>query len=87
MGGEDVQATIDEKKTSVLNAGKLLSASEVLQIWPITREYLSRLTHHKDENERLPCIMFGRKPTYPYDELMWWREKHRFVPKRKKAKS
>jgi hypothetical protein len=79
--------TLEEKKHDMIRAGRLLTVDEVLQMWPISREYLSRLTHSKDEAMRIPCVMFGRKPLYPYDELMWWRDKHRFVPKRRGGKS
>lgn len=78
---------IAEKKDDLVRAGRLLTVTEVLQMWPISREYLSRLTHSTDESKRIPCVMFGRKPLYPYDELMFWRDNHRFVPKKRKGKS
>lgn len=78
--------TLDEKKGDLIRAGKLLTVEEVLAMWPISREYLSRLTHTTDETKRIPCVMFGRKPLYAYDELMWWRDKHRFIPKKRRSK-
>lgn len=76
---------IEDKQQDLIRAGKLLTAEQVLQMWPISREYLSRLTHSNDEAKRIPCIMLGRKPLYPYDELMWYRDKHRFVPKKRRG--
>lgn len=77
--------TVDEmKKDAMIRAGKLLTVGQVLSMWPISREYLSRLTHSTDESKRIPCVMFGRKPLYAYDELMYWRDNHRFDPKKKK---
>lgn len=78
--------TLDEKKDDLIRAGKLLTVEQVLTMWPISREYLSRLTHSTDETKRIPCVMFGRKPLYAYDELMWWRDKHRFIPKKRRGK-
>lgn len=74
----------EDPKKQFIQAHRMLTAEEVLQMWPISREYLSRLTHSTNESKRIPCVMFGRKPLYPFDELMWYREKHRFVPKRGK---
>jgi hypothetical protein len=74
------------QKDELINRGRLLDVSEVLQMWPIHRTTLSRLTHHPDENTRIPSVMIGRKPLYPFDELMWYREKHRYVPTRKVKK-
>jgi hypothetical protein len=62
-------------KDAMIQAGRMLEVDEVLRMWPISREYLSR-----------PCVMFGRKPMYPFDELMWYRDKHRYTPKRKVKK-
>jgi hypothetical protein len=73
-------------KDAMIQAGRMLEVDEVLRMWPISREYLSRLTHHRDESLRVPCVMFGRKPMYPFDELMWYRDKHRYTPKRKVKK-
>lgn len=79
--------TVEGKKEDMIQAGKLLTVEQVLQMWPISREYLSRLTHSHDESKRIPCIMFGRKPLYAYTELMWWRDNHRFIPKKCRGKS
>jgi len=72
-------------KEEVIGAGRLLSADEVLEMWPITREYLSRLTNHRDENKRLPSYAIGRRRLYAPAELIWYRDKHRFTPKTKRA--
>jgi hypothetical protein len=71
------------EKDALIQAGRLLTQEEVLRMWPISREYLSRLTHHRDENKRIPSVRFGRKPLYSFEELMWYREKCRFTPKRR----
>lgn len=64
---------------------KLISQTDVLKIWPITRTYLSRLTNLPNENKRLPSYQFGRRKLYSPQELMWFRENHRYTPKKKRG--
>lgn len=67
---------------------KLLSQEDVLKIWPITKSYLSRLTNHKNENKRIPAYKYGKRKLYSPQELMWYREQHRYTPKsRSKGKA
>ncbi len=73
-------------KDELIQKGKLLSQEDVLQMWPITREYLSRLTNHRNENKRLPSYQLGRRRMYSLEDLMWYREKNRYTPKPHRGK-
>lgn len=73
-------------KDAMIQAGRLLTQDEVLKMWPISREYLSRLTHHPDQGQRIPSYRYGRKPLYAFDELMWYRDNHKFQTKKRKLK-
>lgn len=72
-----------EKLTALAKAGKLLTQEDVLDLWPISRTHLSRITNHKNESKRLPSYRYGKKPLYAPEELLWYREKMRHVPQRK----
>lgn len=65
--------------------GKLLSQKQVMEIWPISREFLSKLTNHPNPAKRIPSYRFGKKPMYDFQELMWYREKFRYTPKDKRG--
>lgn len=71
-------------RDELITAGRLLSRQEVLQMWPITGEYLSRLTNHPSETKRVPSYKIGRRVFYDFEELRFYRDNHRYVPKRKK---
>jgi hypothetical protein len=73
-------------KDSLIQAGRLLTTDEVLRMWPISREYLSRLTHHPDSDKRIPSYRYGKRPFYAFEELMWYRDNHKYQPKRKLKK-
>lgn len=72
-------------KDAMVQQGKLLTAHEVLKMWPISREYLSRITNHPSEDHRLPSYAFGRRRMYAYEELMWYRDRHRFTPRKRRG--
>ena len=74
----------DIKTEAVKHKLRLLSQAEVMEIWPIKRSYLSRLTNHPNESKRLPSYQIGRRKVYDPDELMWFREKHRFTPRKRR---
>jgi hypothetical protein len=76
----------DARKEEQIKAGRLLSQDEVLRMWPITREYLSRLTNHRNADKRLPSYRLGRRRFYSPDELMWFREKNRYEPTKRRGK-
>jgi len=65
---------------------RLYTQAQVLQMWPISRATLSRLTNHRSEDKRLPSYRIGKYPVYAHDELMWYREKHRFQPRERKVR-
>jgi hypothetical protein len=73
-------------KDALIQAGRLLSQEEVLRMWPISREYLSRLTNHRDNAKRLPSYRYGKRPFYAFEELMFYRENQRYEPKRRGKK-
>lgn len=73
--------TVDQ--ADKLSKMRSLSQQEVAQFLGCSREYVSRLTNHKNEDRRLPAFRYTRHPKYSLEEVMWWREKHRYVPKRK----
>ena len=73
-------------KDALIQAGRLLSQEDVLRMWPISREYLSRLTNHRDASKRLPSYRYGKRPFYAFDELMFYRDNLRYQPKRKVKK-
>ena len=70
-------------KEELMRTGRLLSQKEVAQMLGCSLEYVSRLTNASSENARLPAFAFGRRKMYAYDEILWWRDKHRYVPRRK----
>lgn len=72
-----------EKLMALAKTGKLLTQDDVLSLWPISLRQLSRLTNHRNEGLRLPSYRFGKKPLYAPEELLWYREKMRYVPQRK----
>ena len=77
----------DRKREDQIQAAILLTGPELRRkILPISRTYLSRLTNHKKESERIPSVRIGRRPLYPLNEVMWYIEKHRFVPKAYRGK-
>jgi excisionase family DNA binding protein len=73
-------------KNEMIDKLRTLSQDEVAKILGCTREYVSRLTNHRNEDRRLPAFAFGRLKRYSVDEVMWWRERHRYVPRRKGKK-
>lgn len=74
---------INEKLKQMASVGKLLTQEEVMKLWPISREYLSRITNHPAESKRLPSYRFGKKPLYAPEELLWYRDKQRYEPHRR----
>jgi hypothetical protein len=72
-----------DKLRAMAQAGKLLTQQDVLKIWPISREFLSRITNHPNESKRLPSYRYGKKPLYAPEELLWWRDKQRYEPRRR----
>ena len=72
-------------QAELMERGRLLSQEQVLQMWPVTREYLSRLTNHKNENKRLPSYQYGRRRMYDFQELMNYRDNHRYTPIKKRG--
>lgn len=75
-----------DKLNALAKAGKLLTQEDVLSLWPISREYLSRLTNHRSESKRLPSYRFGKKPLYAPEELLHYRENMRYIPLKRKTK-
>lgn len=68
-------------KTSELAAqGRMLSISEVLSMWPMSRQALWKLSNSKNEDTRIPSYKVGGKRLYNYDELMWYLDKHKTMP-------
>ena len=66
---------------------RTISQAEVAEILGCSREYVSRLTNHKNENKRLPAFAWGSKSRrYDPQEVMWWKEKHRYVPSKRRNK-
>jgi hypothetical protein len=65
----------------LIERGRLLDAKSVLAIWPISREWLSILTNHPNPAKRIPSYKYGRRVFYAYEELMHYRDNHRYEPK------
>jgi hypothetical protein len=76
------------EKQSLVEAGRFLTVKDVLKMWPISREYLSRLTNHRDPSKRIPCYRFqeGGRPLYCFGDLMYYRDTLRSEPKQKQRK-
>lgn len=65
---------------SLVSQGRMLSVSEVLEMWPVSRQALWRLANSKSEDKRLPSYKVGGKRLFKYDELMWYLDKHKTMP-------
>lgn len=68
--------TVDD----LLIQGRMLTTSQVLSMWPISRQGLWRVSNTKRDADRLPSYKIGGKRLYRYDELMWYLDKHRTMP-------
>lgn len=63
----------------------LLTISEVMRLWGVSRDWVRDYTYHRDESKRLPSYKLGDSPRYRPAELMHWLENHRtLLPKRRK---
>lgn len=68
------------QKQEMLTQGRMLSVSEVLEMWPMSRTALWRISNAKNDGKRLPSYKVGGKRLYRYDELMWYLDKHKTAP-------
>lgn len=63
-----------------MDQSRMLTISQVLEMWPVSRQVLWRLSNAKSEDKRLPSYKVGGKRLYKYDELMWYLDKHKTTP-------
>lgn len=73
-------------KADLIDANRLLSRRDVLEMLPITEEYLSRLTNHPSESQRIPSFKIGRRVFYVFEEIKFYIDNHRYTPQRKSRK-
>lgn len=66
--------------SELISGGRMLSINQVLEMWPVSRQVLWRLSNSKIEEKRLPSYKVGGKRLYKYDELMWYLDKHKTKP-------
>jgi len=69
------------KVNDLATQGRMMSVKEVLTMWPMSRQTLWVLSTTKNEDKRLPSYKVGGKRLYKYDELMWYLDKHKTMPK------
>lgn len=73
-----------DAKNELTTQGRMLSITQVLEMWPVSRQVLWRLSNSKNEHKRLPSYKVGGKRLYKYDELMWYLDKHKTMPRETK---
>lgn len=64
-------------KMELKSQGRMLKIRDVAEMWGVTERFLWKLTHAKNEADRLPSYKVGRRVLYNADELAWYLEKHR----------
>ena len=72
-----------EKRAMALDSLQLLSAKDVLKIWPVSRQWLHDKTHAAQDPIPSYKLTPGKqgKRGYRADELRYWLENHRYFPK------
>lgn len=68
----------------LVSQGRMLSTAQVLEMWPISRKFLWKMTHHKEDAKRIPSYKFGSRILYAYDEIIYWRDQNKTNVKRAK---
>lgn len=68
------------QKNTLAEEDRLLTISQVLEKWPVSRQVLWRLTNDKREAHRLPSYKIGGKRLFKYAELMWYLDNHKTTP-------
>lgn len=71
-------------KNELVTQGRMMTITEVLAMWPMSKQALWRLSNSKNEDKRLPSYKVGGKRLYKYDELQWYLDKHKTMPKETK---
>lgn len=72
-------------KLELLQRGRLLTVKEVRLMWPVSRDFLHKITTHPNPSERLTSYRYGDRIFYSFDDLMYYRENHRFEPKKRRS--
>lgn len=71
------------EKMAVPSQSRMMTIGQVLEMWPVSRQVLWRLSNSRSEAKRLPSYKVGGKRLYKYDELMWYLDKHKTMPSEK----
>lgn len=74
-----------DAKSELVSQGRMLTIPQVLEVVPISRQALWRLSNSKSEDNRIPSYKVGGKRLYKYDELMWYMDKHKTMPNETKT--
>jgi hypothetical protein len=74
-----------DARSGLVDQGRMLTITQVLDMWPVSRQVLWRLSNNKNEDKRLPSYKVGGKRLYKYDELMWYLDKHKTRPNETKS--
>lgn len=75
-----------DSKNELVGQGRMLTVDQVLQVLPVSRQVLWRLSNSKSEAKRIPSYKVGGKRLYKYDELMWYLDNHKTMPNQTKPK-
>lgn len=75
----------DDKRTEIINQARLLQVKHVLAMWPVSRNWLWKKTVDAGP-DRIPSYQLGGKRCYRYDELMFWLDSHKTLPRDRAVK-
>lgn len=80
-----MKVSTDEKRDDLISQARLLQIKHVLAMWPVSRNWLWKKTVASGP-DRIPSYQLGGKRVYRFDELMFWLDSHKSLPRDRDVK-